>query len=197
MVLRHGSCPKTIRTSEDLCRFETSKWMCSERISSITTFRRNINSTNRSLSIHEAGHQQQFLTHSLWEILFSQVTFINSAPELFQGRMNVTLSGLPGVLCLMDNVLDFGKTQAEHDAHLEAVLKWIKSAGVILNHSKSEFLKSELKFLGHIINTQGVKANPAKQKYSHLRIFQKCDASLAWLISCPSSYPVVLNWWNH
>ena len=48
---------------------------------------------------------------------------ITSAPELFQCRMNSMLSGLPGILCLMDNVVVFGKYQSEHDAHLEAVLK--------------------------------------------------------------------------
>ena len=89
---------------------------------------------------------------------------ITSAPELFQCRMNSMLSELPGVLCLMDDVLVFGKNQAEHDAHLEAVLKRIESAGVTLNPSKCEFSKSELKFLGHIINNQGVKADPAKTK---------------------------------
>ena len=74
------------------------------------------------------------------------------------------LSGLPGVLCLLDDVLVFGKNQTEHDAHLEAVLKLIESAGVTLKPSKCEFSKSELKFLGHIINNQGVKADPAKTK---------------------------------
>ena len=89
---------------------------------------------------------------------------ITSAPKLFQCRMNSMLSELPGVLCLMDDVLIFGKNQTEHDAHLEAVLKQIESAGVTLNPNKCEFSKSELKFLGHIINNQGVKADPAKTK---------------------------------
>ena len=89
---------------------------------------------------------------------------ITSAPELFQRGMNSMLSGLPGVLCFMDDVLFFTKNQAEHDTHLKAVLKRIKSAGVTLNSNKCEFSQSELKFLGHIINNQGVKVDPAKQK---------------------------------
>lgn len=40
---------------------------------------------------------------------------ISSAPELFQRRMNKILEGLHGVICLMDNVLVFGASQAEHD----------------------------------------------------------------------------------
>ena len=52
--------------------------------------------------------------------------------------------------------------QGEHDAHLEAVLKCLVSAGVTLNPGKSEFSKPELKSLGHIINCNGVIADPAK-----------------------------------
>ena len=89
---------------------------------------------------------------------------ITSAPKLFQCRMNSMLSELPGVLYLMDDVLIFSKNQAEHDAHLEAVLKRIESADVTLNPSKCEFSKSELKFFRHIINNQVVKAVPAKTK---------------------------------
>lgn len=94
---------------------------------------------------------------------FNKLPFgITSAPELFQRRMNSMLSGLSGVLCLMDDVLIFGKDQAEHDYRLHRVLKRIRFTGVTLNPDKCEFSKSELKFLGHIINKQGVKADPAK-----------------------------------
>ena len=44
------------------------------------------------------------------------------------------------------------------------VLKQIETAGVTLNPNKCEFSKSELKFLGHIVNKQGVKADPAKTR---------------------------------
>ena len=40
---------------------------------------------------------------------------ISRAPEHFQKRMTQMLSGLDGVLCLMDDVLVFGKDRTEHD----------------------------------------------------------------------------------
>ena len=46
---------------------------------------------------------------------------ITSAPELFQKRMNTLLSNLKGVLCLMDDVLVYGKDQSEHDKRLKSV----------------------------------------------------------------------------
>ena len=87
---------------------------------------------------------------------------ITSAPELFQRRMSSLLQRLPGVVCMMDDVLIFSKDQGEHDARLETVLKCLVSAGVTLNPSKCEFSKPEVKFLGHIINHKGVIADPAK-----------------------------------
>ena len=87
---------------------------------------------------------------------------ITSAPELFQKRMNALLSNLKGVLCLMDDVLVYGKDQREHDKGLEAVLQWIEAAGMTLNHDKCEVSETQLKFLGHIIDQSGVRADPAK-----------------------------------
>ena len=47
---------------------------------------------------------------------FNKLPFrISSAPELFQKRMSNILSCLKGTLCLLDDILIFGKTQEEHD----------------------------------------------------------------------------------
>ena len=46
---------------------------------------------------------------------------ITSAPEHFQRRMSEILQGLDGVVCLIDDILVYGKDQEEHDTHLTAV----------------------------------------------------------------------------
>ena len=47
---------------------------------------------------------------------FNKLPFgISSAPELFQRQIGRILEGLPGVLCLMDDVIIFGASQSEHD----------------------------------------------------------------------------------
>ena len=74
---------------------------------------------------------------------FNKLPFgISSAPEHFQKRMSRILEGLEGVLCLIDDVLIFGKDQKEHDERLLAVMDRIKAAGVTLNRNKCEFGKS-------------------------------------------------------
>ena len=87
---------------------------------------------------------------------------ISSAPQHFQCRMNKILSGLPGVLCLIDNILVYGSSIQEHDNRLEATLNRIHSAGITLNKAKCEFGKETIKFLGHVINSNGISADPQK-----------------------------------
>ena len=58
----------------------------------------------------------------------------------------------------------FGHTIAEHDKRLMAALKWIKEAGVTLNHDKCSFGQRRIKFLGHVITQPGISADPDKIK---------------------------------
>ena len=94
---------------------------------------------------------------------FNKLPFgISSAPELFQKRMSKILEGLEGVVCQIDDVLVYGKDQAEHDARLRLVLERISKANITLNREKCEFGKSWVKFLGHLVNQHGVSTDPEK-----------------------------------
>ena len=71
----------------------------------------------------ESHHLTTFITPS-GRYQFNMLPFgISSAPELFQRRMSRILDGLEGVVCLIDDVLVFGKSQEEHNARLLAVFK--------------------------------------------------------------------------
>ena len=63
------------------------------------------------------------------------------------------LEGLEGVMCMMDDVLIHGQDQAEHDRHVDLVLKRIKASGVTLNEEKCQFSQNSIKFLGHLIDS--------------------------------------------
>jgi len=94
---------------------------------------------------------------------FNKLPFgLTSAPELFQQRMEKLLQGLDGVVCFMDDVLIYATTEEEHDQRLRSVLDRIASAGVTLNLSKCLFKQKEIKFLGLIINEEGVSPDPEK-----------------------------------
>ena len=63
---------------------------------------------------------------------------------------------------MMDDVLVYGKTTAEHDKRLLAIMEKISDEGVTLNPKKCEFSQRQLKFLGHFVNEQGIQADPDK-----------------------------------
>ena len=112
----------------------------------------------------ESGLLTTFIT-PFGRYAFNKLPFgISSAPEIFQRRMNCILEGLEGVVCQMDDILVFGEDEGEHCERLVKVLKRLESVHVTLNPSKCEFSKTTIKFLGHIIDCNGVKADPDKTK---------------------------------
>ena len=50
----------------------------------------------------------------------------------------------------------------EHNSRLSASLKRIQETGVTLNTNKCEFGKTQLKFLGHTGEQDGIRADPDK-----------------------------------
>ena len=74
--------------------------------------------------------------------------------------MSQMLAGLPGTLCMMDDVLVYGATQEEHDDRLRQVLKRIQDSGMTLNPEKCKFSRSCIKFLGHVIDKAGIRPDP-------------------------------------
>ena len=86
---------------------------------------------------------------------------ISSGPEIFHREMSHLLSGIPGTICNIDDVLVSGKTQKEHDERLMKVLETLQKAGITLNE-KCMFSVGKVKFLGHIISKNGVEVDPSK-----------------------------------
>lgn len=69
----------------------------------------------------------------------------------------------------MDDVVIFSKSLHEHITHLKVIFKKLREYNLKLQLDKSEFLRKEVAFLGHVITPEGVKPNPSKvlaiQKY--------------------------------
>ena len=94
---------------------------------------------------------------------FNRLPFgICSAQEVFQKRMSKILEGIDGVVCQVDDVLIYGKTDEEHDARLEQALKRIEEAGTTLNREKCVFNTDTVDFLGHRISKEGISPDPKK-----------------------------------
>ena len=96
---------------------------------------------------------------------FNRLPFgISSAPEIFQRTMSEILKDVDGVICQMDDILVHEADQEEHHRRLRATLHCLQEAGITLNLEKCQFFKTSVKFLGTIIDEQGIHADPTKTK---------------------------------
>ncbi|XP_049272416.1 uncharacterized protein K02A2.6-like [Rhipicephalus sanguineus] len=81
---------------------------------------------------------------------------IAAAPAIFQRYMESQLQGIPGVCVYLDDVIISGATSEDHDTRLELVLKRLASANLRLSIDKCCFAVPEVKFLGHLIDAEGI-----------------------------------------
>tara|TARA_B110000881_G_scaffold207396_1_gene211562 strand:- start:705 stop:4865 length:4161 start_codon:yes stop_codon:yes gene_type:complete len=93
---------------------------------------------------------------------FNRLPFgISSAPEIYQRMMSEVLDGLDGVICHMDDILIHSSSHEQHAKHVRTVLQRLAEAGITLNN-KCEFFKQRIKFLGCIVDSTGLQADPDK-----------------------------------
>lgn len=101
---------------------------------------------------------------------FSRAMDVVLGPELRQFAVNY-----------IDDLLVASSNWQDHQTHLDRVLEKLEAANMTVNLEKSAFLQTEVKFLGHVLTTNGIQADPAKvvairkfptpQKQKHLRAF--------------------------
>ena len=76
--------------------------------------------------------------------------------------MSTALEGLTGITCLMGDILIHGSNQQEHDERLIALQEQLQKFYVTLNKEKCVFSTESIKFLGHVIDQEGIKPHPEK-----------------------------------
>ena len=86
---------------------------------------------------------------------------ISSAPEICQRQMTEILGHREGVVCHMDDIIVHAAGTQTHDDRVRSALQTLQEAGLTLN-DKCEFSKSSVTFLGHIISSDGIQADPRK-----------------------------------
>jgi hypothetical protein len=99
--------------------------------------------------------------HFQFKVLIEGLT---NAPATFQTMMNSSLHPYirKFVVVYIDDILIFSKSEAEHQAHVRLVLEVLKRERFFVCKAKSSFTQSEIKYLGHIVDKQGIRPDPKK-----------------------------------
>ena len=94
---------------------------------------------------------------------FLMVPFgLAQAPAYFQLLMNKVLKGLKFAMTYLDDIIIFSQDESQHLEHLEIVFSCLREAGLKMKHSKCDFFKSEIHYLGHLISPEGISPLPNK-----------------------------------
>ena len=94
---------------------------------------------------------------------FTRLPFgIHGAPAIFQSAIDSIIQGLPGVKAYLDDILVTGGTESEHFDRLRALFTRLREVGLKLKREKCEFCLPSLTYLGHIIDANGTRPDPAK-----------------------------------
>lgn len=89
---------------------------------------------------------------------FTVITFgLTNAGQTFQRFLHQVLRGLDFVFSYIDDILIASATLEEHEKHLRIVFKRLSDASLRLNVDKCQFGFTEIEFLGHIINRNGIR----------------------------------------
>lgn len=100
-----------------------------------------------------------------WEFL--RMPFgLKGAPATFQRVMDNILRGIQNEQCLvyLDDIIVFSTSLQEHIERLKNVFQRLRESNFKIQLDKSEFLRKEVAYLGHVVTPEGVRPNPDKIK---------------------------------
>ena len=115
------------------------------------------------LELHPScRHITTFSTH-IGLFRYKRLNFgVNAAAELFQHTIQSLIADIAGARNVSDDIIIFGKTQADHDRALHAVLSRLHSRGLTVNASKVVINQPSIEFFGFQFSAKGISPSPSK-----------------------------------
>ncbi|BHF79290.1 hypothetical protein SprV_0602241000 [Sparganum proliferum] len=136
------------------------------------------------LQIEVAPVSRELLTINTHRGLFQYTRLslgVKTAPTLFQQTMNAMLSGIPGIAGYLDDIIIVGRSPAELQDRVCAVLERVQEYGFRLWADKCQFFLDSIKYLGFVFDVNGrhpdpenirtIQRMPAPKNVSQLRLF--------------------------
>ena len=89
---------------------------------------------------------------------------LKNAAQTFQRLMDSILQDLDFLFVYLDDILVASKSPEEHKRHLVLLFDRLQDHGLVIKLEKCQFGVSEIDFLGHRVNKDGIRPLPAKVK---------------------------------
>ena len=94
---------------------------------------------------------------------------LRNAAQTFQRFIDMVLHGLHFCYAYIDDLLIASHNAEEHETHLRLVLQRLGDHGIVINPRKCEFGVPTLQFLGHQVDSTGIR--PLDDKVKAIRDF--------------------------
>ena len=85
-------------------------------------------------------------------------TFVRLMDEVFGDYMDSF------IIVYLDDIVVYSKTLEQHITQLELVFKRLREHKLYAKLDKCTFMQREIKFLGHLVSSDGIRVNPDKVK---------------------------------
>nr|GEU69921.1 hypothetical protein [Tanacetum cinerariifolium] len=91
---------------------------------------------------------------------------LTNAPAIFIDLMNRVCKPYLDrfVIIFIDDILIYSKSGKEHEGHLKLILRLLKKEELYAKFSKCKFWMSKVQLLGHVIDSEGIHVDPAKNE---------------------------------
>ncbi|XP_055522812.1 uncharacterized protein K02A2.6-like [Wyeomyia smithii] len=87
---------------------------------------------------------------------------VKAAPGVFQQMIDTMLAGLSNTSGYLDDVIVGGRDENEHSRNLHEVLHRIQEYGFTIRLEKCAFGQHKIRYLGHMLDRQGLRPEPDK-----------------------------------
>ena len=117
----------------------------------------DLSNAYQQLMLDEASQELTTINTEKGLFSYQRMPFgISAAPAIFQRTMETVLQGIPMTAIYLDDILITGKDLDEHLQNLDMVLNRLQMNGMRLRNEKCSFLKPEVVYLGHKIDSEGI-----------------------------------------
>lgn len=94
---------------------------------------------------------------------FPRMTFgLKNAAQSFQRFMHTVFKGLDFCFIYIDDLLVASRNLEEHIDHLRIIFDRLAKFGLVINCSKCVFATESVRFLGHMVSSDGIRTLPEK-----------------------------------